>query len=263
MQNRIDKLFSEKKENILSVFFTAGFPKLNDTLPIIEELDKIPVDLIEIGIPFSDPVADGPIIQQSSALALQNGMDLTLLFQQLQALRQLASIPVLLMGYINPILKFGIESFYIECYKTGIDGLIIPDLPLNEYVEFHKPLAEKYNIHVVFLISPETKPERIKLIDDHSKGFLYLVSSNATTGTNKGVNENLNGTINNIRNLQLKNPIIMGFGIRGQKEFSRACEMVNGAIIGTSFVEILANSKELKKDIPDFINSILLKQETL
>lgn len=259
MQNRIDTLFSLKKEKILSIFFTAGSPELNSTLEIIEAISETEADLIEIGIPFSDPVADGPVIQQSSQLALQNGMNLELLFQQLTTLRERTQIPVLLMGYINPILQFGLERFYSACSKVGIDGLILPDLPLAEFNQFHKPLAEQYNIHVVFLISPDTKPERIRLIDEYSKGFLYLVSSNSTTGTSRGVQSDLTAKIEEIRSLELKNPILMGFGIKGQKEFSRACALANGAIIGTSFVEMLSHSKDRKKDITEFINNIQSK----
>lgn len=256
MQNRIDKLFIEKKENILSIFFTAGFPKLIDTISIIEDLDQAGADMIEIGIPFSDPVADGPVIQKSSQLALQNGMNLKLLFDQLKDLRKTTQMPVLLMGYFNSIQQFGIENFYKQCNDVGIDGIIIPDLPLDEYLEFHRSFSEKYNIHVVFLISSDTKPERIKLIDEKSRGFLYLVSSNSTTGTSNGISNEVVNRISELKKMNLKNPIVMGFGIKGQKEFSQACELVNGAIIGTAFVEVLEKSKDLKSDIKNFISIV-------
>lgn len=256
MQNRIDKLFEKKKENILSVFFTAGYPNLNDAISIIEKLDKSGADLIEIGIPFSDPIADGPVIQKSSEIALKNGMSLKLLFKYLEKLRTKNEIPVLLMGYLNSIEQFGLEEFYKQCSRIGIDGIIIPDLPLDEFSKFHQSLSEKYNIHVVFLISGDTKPERVKLIDEASKGFLYLVSSNSTTGGSKGIATNFSERISAIKITELKNPIMIGFGIKGQKEFSRACELVNGAIIGSAFVELLEKSDNFENDIKNFVLNV-------
>jgi tryptophan synthase alpha chain len=253
MKNRIDKLFETKKENILSIFLTAGYPKQNDTLTIIKELDFSGVDMIEIGIPYSDPLADGPIIQQSSQVALENGVTLKNTFEQLQSLRSITQMPVLLMGYINTVLQFGIEKFYEKCHDVGIDGLILPDLPLEEYNNIHKPLAEKFNIHVVFLISPDTSIERIKLIDKHSNGFIYLVSSNSTTGSGKELPKSLVQKVESIKHLHLKNPLLMGFGIKGKTEFEQACQLVNGAIIGSSFIQLLTNSTHFKKDISQFI----------
>jgi tryptophan synthase alpha chain len=256
MKNRIDKLFEEKKENILSIFLTSGYPKQNDTLTIIKELDLSGVDMIEIGIPYSDPLADGPIIQQSSQVALENGVTLKNTFEQLQSLRSITQMPVLLMGYINTVLQFGIEQFYEKCHEVGIDGLILPDLPLEEYNNIHKPLAEKFNIHVIFLISPDTSKERIKLIDKHSNGFIYLVSSNSTTGSGKEFPKSLVQKVESIKHLHLKNPLLMGFGIKGNAEFKQACQLVNGAIIGSSFIQLLANSSNFEKDIPQFIVNI-------
>jgi tryptophan synthase alpha chain len=245
MQNRIDKLFKEKKEELLSVFFTAGFPKLNDTILILDSLENSEADMIEIGIPFSDPLADGPIIQQSSMVALENGMDLGLLFQQLKDLRVVTQKPVLLMGYLNSVLQYGIEKFYKDCHAIGIDGVILPDLPLEEFNEFHKEISQRLNIKVIFLIGPDTKPERIRSLDEASSGFLYMLSSNSTTGGEKGVSKKL------IRH-NVKNPVLIGFGIKGQKEFSEACEYADGAIIGSAFIKLLSTSVNFQKDISEF-----------
>lgn len=259
MQNRIDQLFQRKQKNILSIFLTAGYPKPLDTLEIIKHLNSTSVDLIEVGIPNSDPIADGPIIQESSQVALNNGVSLTFIFEQLKNLRTQTQLPVLLMGYLNSVLQFGIESFYEKCADVGIDGLILPDLPVEEFNRTHKVFAERYNIHVVFLISPNTSPERVKLIDSNSKGFIYLVSSNSTTGANKGISNDLKNTFTNLKSLELKNPILIGFGIKGANEFEQACSLAHGAIIGSSFIKLLSKSTNLKKDISGFIN--IVKQE--
>lgn len=256
MENRIDNLFKQKNKNILSIFLTAGYPKHDDTLAIIKQLDASKVDLIEIGIPYSDPLADGPIIQQSSQVALENGVTLKNIFEQLKNLRTVTQMPVLLMGYINTVLQFGIETFYQKCNEVGIDGLILPDLPLEEYNSVHKVYAQKYNIHVVFLISPNTLAQRIKVIDEQSKGFIYLVSSNSTTGSGKELPTTLVQKVEDIKNLQLKNPLLMGFGIKGKPEFDAACKLVNGAIIGSSFITLVGHSTNFEKDIPQFISTI-------
>lgn len=256
MQNRIDTLFERKEKNILSIFLTAGYPNLMDTLSIIKILDTADVDLLEIGIPFSDPIADGPIIQHSSLTALNNGMNLNSLFEQLQTLRTITQLPILLMGYLNSVMQYGVERFYESCHVSGIDGVILPDLPLIEFDTIHKPLAEKYSIKVALIISPETPLKRIELIDSKSSGFLYLVSSNSTTGNFKTTSLNLNDSLKPITSLPLKNKILIGFGIKGQKEFSEACELANGAIIGSSFVQLLSHSTNLEKDIPEFISTI-------
>ena len=257
MQNRIDILFERKQKNILSIFLTAGYPNFNDTLSIIKILDKTDVDLLEIGIPFSDPIADGPIIQQSSMTALINGMTLKVLFEQLQSLRTLSQLPILLMGYINSVMQYGVEEFYKSCHATGIDGIILPDLPLDEFDKIHKPLSEKYNIKVALIISPETPIKRIELIDNKSSGFLYLVSSNSTTGNFKTTNQNSFESLKTITSLPLKNKILIGFGIKGHKEFKEACESANGAIIGSSFVKMLGSSIDFQKDIPEFISNVV------
>ena len=257
MQNRIDTLFERKQKNILSIFLTAGYPNVVDTLSIIKILDTTDVDLLEIGIPFSDPIADGPIIQQSSMTALNNGMTLKVLFEQLQSLRTITQLPILLMGYLNSVMQYGVEEFYKSCHEVGIDGVILPDLPLDEFDKFHKSLTEKYNIKVALIVSPETPTERIKLIDEKSSGFLYLVSSNSTTGNFKDSSQNLFKPLKTITSLPLKNKILIGFGIKGQKEFSEACELANGAIIGSSFVKLLGSSTDLQKDIPEFISNVV------
>lgn len=256
MQNRIDTLFERKQKNILSIFVTAGYPKLIDTLSIIEILNTTELDMLEIGIPYSDPIADGPIIQQSSAIALDNGMTVNYLFEQLQHLRSVTQLPILLMGYLNPVLQYGVEKFYQSCKTIGIDGIILPDLPLDEFEKTHKPLSEKYKIKIVLIISPETTLERIKLIDSKSSGFLYLVSSNSTTGNFKSSNQNFFESLNPITSLPLKNKVLIGFGIKGQKQFNEACEVANGAIIGSSFIKLIGSSSNLHKDIPEFISTI-------
>lgn len=257
MQNRIDTLFERKEKNILSIFLTAGYPTFNDTLSIIKILDTTDVDLLEIGIPFSDPIADGPIIQQSSMTALNNGMTLKVLFEQLQSLRTVTQLPILLMGYLNSVMQYGVEAFYESCHVIGIDGVILPDLPLDEYDKVHKPLAEQYNIKVALIISPTTPVKRIELIDNKSTGFLYLVSSNSTTGNFKASGEHLFKPLKAITSLNLKNKILIGFGIKGQKEFSEACELANGAIIGSSFIQLISKSTNLQKDIPKFISNVV------
>jgi tryptophan synthase alpha chain len=256
MQNRIDLLFQKKNKNVLSVFVTAGYPKKSDTLSIIQLLENSGADLAEIGIPFSDPIADGPVIQESSRAAISGGTDLTSIFEELRELRPVVKIPVLLMGYLNSVMQFGAEKFYKACSESGVDGLILPDLSLDEYNSNHKPLADKYNIHVVFLITPETSAERIRLIDEHSRGFIYLVSSSSTTGSQKGLSELPDEKAVKIRSMQLKNPILIGFGIKGPHEFSKACKLANGAIIGSSFISMLKNSANFEKDIRAFVQNI-------
>lgn len=259
MQNRIDKLFAQKKENVLSIFFTAGFPNLKDTTLILEALEQSEADLIEIGIPFSDPLADGPVIQQSSLTALENGMNLNLLFQQLKDIRITAKKPILLMGYLNSVMQFGIEKFYKQCAAVGVDGVILPDLPLEEFEMYHRRITEALNIKVIFLISADTRPERIRQLDEASGGFLYLLSSNSTTGGVNGVSDLLLSKVAAVKESVAKNPLLIGFGIKGQKEFSMACEIANGAIIGSAFIELLTRSHNFKKDIAEFTSIVKTK----
>lgn len=260
--NRINKLFQDKKKDILSVYFTAGFPALNDTLTIIQELEKNGVDMIEIGMPFSDPLADGPTIQRSSEIALENGMTIKLLFQQLQNFRNKTSeIPLILMGYLNPVLQYGVEQFCKDASSLGISGLIIPDLPLQEYLDEYKTIFEKYDLKNIFLITPQTSENRIRLIDKHSDGFIYMVSSASTTGAKNEIGEEQENYFKRINGMKLKNPTIIGFGIHDHKTFSKACEFANGAIIGSAFIKAIDKSTDLKKDLAVFVTSILASQK--
>ena len=256
MNNRINQLFENKSNNILSVYFTAGYPQINDTAEIIRELEKNGVDLIEIGIPFSDPTADGPTIQKSSETALKNGMSLNLLFEQLQDIRETVKIPLILMGYINPVYQYGIERFCKKCAEIGIDGTILPDLPLDEFETSYKSFFEKNELHNILLITPQTSEERIRQIDEASEGFIYMVSSSSTTGAGKKVEDFHKDYFEKIQQMQLKNPRLIGFGISDKATFSNACSYASGAIIGSAFVNAVANSNDLKKDIVDFVKSI-------
>ena len=255
--NRINKLFQKKNKKILSIYFTAGYPRINDTVDIIKALDKNGVDMIEVGIPFSDPIADGPIIQNSSTIAIKNGMNMSLLFDQLKNIRSTTQIPIILMGYINPIIQFGYDKFVDKLIDCGIDGVILPDLPLLEYKKELKPFFDKNNISFVSLISPNTSIERVKEIDQISDGFLYVVSSSSITGQNNLFDVNQIKYFNNLNNIFLKNPKIIGFGISDKKSFNMACNYSNGAIIGTKFINSL-DVLNLNKSIEKFINSILL-----
>jgi len=256
MKNRINQLFETKKENILSVYFTAGFPKLNDTVEIIQELEKNGVDLIEIGIPFSDPTADGPTIQHSSEIALKNGMSLKLLFEQLKDIRQSVKIPLILMGYFNPVMQFGVEEFCKKCSETEIDGAILPDLPLEEFETHYKKYFTKNNLHNILLITPQTPEARIRQIDAASGGFIYMVSSASTTGAGKKVEDFHRDYFERIQQMKLKNPRLIGFGISDHSTFANACKYAGGAIIGSAFVKALELNKNLKTCIADFVKSI-------
>jgi tryptophan synthase alpha chain len=255
--NRINKLFQKKNKKILSIYFTAGYPRINDSVDIIKALDKNGVDMIEVGIPFSDPIADGPIIQNSSTIAIKNGMNMSLLFDQLKNIRLTTQIPIILMGYINPIIQFGYDKFVNKLIDCGIDGVILPDLPLLEYKKELKPFFDKNNISFISLISPNTSIERVKEIDQISDGFLYVVSSSSITGQNNLFDANQIKYFNSLNNIFLKNPKIIGFGISDKKSFDMACNYSNGAIIGTKFINSL-DVLNLNKSIEKFINSILL-----
>ena len=255
--NRINKLFQKKNKKILSIYFTAGYPRINDSVDIIKALDKSGVDMIEVGIPFSDPIADGPIIQNSSTIAIKNGMNMSLLFDQLKNIRSTTQIPIILMGYINPIIQFGYDKFVDKLIDCGIDGVILPDLPLLEYKKELKPFFDKNNISFISLISPNTSIERVKEIDKISDGFLYVVSSSSITGQNNLFDANQIKYFNSLNNIFLKNPKIIGFGISDKKSFDMACNYSNGAIIGTKFINSL-DVLNLNKSIEKFINSILL-----
>ena len=249
--NRLKNLF-ETKKNILSIYYTAGYPSLGDTVEIAETLEKSGADLLEIGFPYSDPVADGPVIQASSKQALDNGMDLHLLFDQLRDLRSRVTIPVLLMGYVNPMLQFGVENFCKACAAAGLDGCIVPDLPMMEYEELYAPIFKEHGLSNIFLITPQTSPERIQKIDGLSNGFIYLLSSSATTGQNLQVSDTTSAYFSRIADLKLKNPTMIGFGISNKETFDKACSYANGAIIGSAFVKSL-NGDDLKGSIRQFM----------
>ena len=239
--NRIqNKLSTDKK--ILSIYFSAGFPNLNDTKSLIENLAKNNVDMIEIGLPFSDPLADGPTIQASSTTALKNGMTSEILFGQLKDIRKTVEIPLIIMGYFNPILQFGVEEFLKKCQETGIDGLIIPDLPLEIYLSEYKESFESFGISMIFLITPQTSDERIRLIDANSKAFIYMVSSSSVTGSKDRFDDNQMKYFERIAAMNLKNPQIIGFGISNKTTFAQATKQQKGAIIGSSFIQFISNN---------------------
>lgn len=239
--NRINQLFAKKKNNVLSIYYTAGFPGLEDTVPIAEALAEAGVDMLEIGFPYSDPVADGPVLQESSKLALENGMTLEKLFDQLKALRKSVDIPVLLMGYVNPVLQYGVERFCTDCAAAGVDGCIIPDLPLKEYQQHYQKIFEQHGLSNTFLVTPHTADARIREIDAISTGFIYLLSSAATTGKALQVSESTSAYFSRIKAMDLKNPLVVGFGIGDRATFDAACVHANGAIVGTAFVKTLKN----------------------
>ena len=247
--NRIKLLFERKQKDILSIYFTAGFPHLNDTCDVIRELEANGIDLIEIGIPFSDPMADGPTIQDSGTIALQNGMTLKVLFNQLKDIRKDVSIPLIMMGYLNPIMQYGFENFCKKCKETGIDGAIIPDLPFNDYINEFKPIADKYDIKVVMLITPETSDERIRLIDEHTDSFIYMVSSAATTGAQKSFDEKKQDYFRRINTMNLRNPRLIGFGISNKATLEATQANASGAIIGSKFITLLKESVNVKEAV--------------
>lgn len=254
--NRINQLFRQKKHGILSVFFTAGYPKLNDTVSIIESLEKHGTDLIEIGIPFSDPMADGPVIQSSNTVALRNGVSLKVLFGQLEGIREKVSIPLILMGYLNPIMQYGFEKFCEKAAACGVDGIIIPDLPFAEYMNSYKAIAEKNGLHVIMLITPETSEERIRLIDAHTSGFIYMVSSASVTGAKSTFGEKNLAYFRRVNTMHLKNPRLIGFGISNKTTFDAACEESSGAIIGSRFVTLLGNESSVNAAVGHLLDDI-------
>jgi len=261
MKNRITELFEKKGKNILNIFYTAGFPGLNDTKHIAEALQVSGADMIEIGIPFSDPIADGPTIQESNKIALDQGMNVALLLEQVRAMRSMVTIPVVLMGYLNPVMQYGIEKFMRDAADAGVDGLILPDLPLDEYVTNYKFLAESLNLSVTFLISPTTSESRIRKIDSVSSGFIYAVSSSSTTGAKREFSEEQISYFKKLQSLGLKNPFLIGFGISSHQTYSQACEYSAGAIVGSSFITSLKESNNLPSDIKSFVKNIKLGSE--
>ena len=251
--NRIKQKLQEDKK-IFSVYFSAGYPSLNDTVQIIQDLEKNGVDMIEIGLPFSDPLADGPTIQASSTQALYNGMTTQVLFDQLKDIRKTDSIPLVMMGYFNPMLQYGIENFCKKCQEVGVDGLIIPDLPVDVYADEYKAIFEKYGLLNVFLITPQTSDERIHFIDSVSDGFIYMVSSASVTGSQTGFGSTQEDYFKRIANMNLKNPQVIGFGINNAETFNQATKFAKGAIIGSAFIQHLTENGTGR--IADFARAI-------
>jgi tryptophan synthase alpha chain len=255
--NRIDQLFANKSSNVLSIYFTAGFPSLEDTMPIMQSLEEAGADIIEIGIPYSDPIADGPTIQESNKIALDNGMSLSKLFDQIKDMRKTVTLPVILMGYLNPIMQFGIKAFCQKCKEVGVDGLIVPDLPMQQYLEEYKELFDQYGIKNTFLISPQTSEQRIRLIDENTNGFIYMVSSHGVTGAKQEVSEEQLKYFERIAGMNLKNPRLIGFGISNAESFKGACKFAHGAIIGSAFIKKIESSGDLKNTIKTYIQEVI------
>jgi tryptophan synthase alpha chain len=253
--NRLNQLFNSKKDNLLSIYFTAGYPELNTTLDIAEALEKAGADFLEIGFPYSDPVADGPTIQHSSEVALEKGMNLHLLFDQLADLRKRVTIPILLMGYVNPMVQYGVENFCKKAAEVGVDGVIVPDLPMYEYEMLYADYFKANNLSNIFLVTPQTSDDRIRKIDELSNSFIYLLSSSSITGGNLEVSVNIEDYYKRVKAMNLKNPPIIGFGISDNKSFKKATEYAAGAIVGSAFVKLLGTENYLEK-IPAFIKSI-------
>ncbi len=254
--NRLTQLFEKKSKGLLNIYFTAGFPMLDDTLTIIKELEEAGADMIEIGMPYSDPLADGPTIQESNIVALDGGMTLKVLFKQLEELRKITNIPVLLMGYLNPVMQYGVEAFCKKAAECGVDGIILPDLPLDEYIEKYKELFEQNNLSNVFLVTPHTSESRIRLIDENTQGFIYIVSMDSTTGGNAKEISGAEPYFKRIESYKLKSPTMIGFNVKDNASFSFASSYANGAIIGSAFIKAIQNSKDLKTDITKFVKIV-------
>ncbi|POY37559.1 tryptophan synthase subunit alpha [Solitalea longa] len=257
MNNRLIELFKNKNKDLLSVYFTAGYPQLTDTLVIAKALEEAGADFLEIGFPYSDPVADGPTIQHSSHVALENGMSLKVLFKQLENLRRQISVPIILMGYVNPVLQYGVEKFCADAARVGVDGVIVPDLPMYEYEELYREHFENNNLSNIFLITPQSSDERIRKIDELSSGFIYALSSSSTTGNKLAVEASQTEKyFERLKSLKLNNPLMIGFGINDKNSFQKACSSANGAIIGSAFVKTLSSKVEGAK-IKQFVASII------
>ena len=261
--SRITELFQRKKDHILNVYCTAGFPKFDSTVEVMQSLQENGADLIELGMPYSDPLADGPVIQKSGAQALENGMTISKLFGQLKGFRSSSDsgaegihVPVVLMGYLNPVLQYGFEKFCADAAAVGIDGLIIPDLPIYEFEMEYGAIIKKYGLDFIFLVTPETSEERIKRLDSLSTGFLYAVSSSSITGTDKDF-ASVENYLRSLQDMHLKNPILVGFGIKDKATFNTACAYANGAIIGTAYINSLQNGSTISANTKQFLDSIL------
>lgn len=256
LKNRITDLFDSGDKNILSIFYTAGFPKLGDTITIAKELQKAGADIIEIGIPFSDPVADGPTIQESNKAALDNGMHVALLLDQVKEIRKNVTIPIILMGYLNPVMQYGIEKFCKDASAAGVDGLILPDMPMDVYDEEYKEIFESHGLSNTFLISPTTSEDRIRRIDAVTNGFIYAVSASSTTGAKGGFEKEQIAYFERLKAMKLNNPFLIGFGISDNKTFTIASSYGSGAIVGSAFINLLKTSTELSSDIKGFVTTL-------
>ncbi len=241
--NRLTELFQRKTADVLNVYFTAGFPQLNDTVPILKALQDAGADLVEIGMPYSDPVADGETIQRSNQQALENGMTVATLFGQLKNIRQQGiTVPILLMGYLNPVVQFGVEKFCQQCQETGVDGVILPDLPLDVYERQYRPLFAQYGLKVVFLVTPQTSAARVRQLDALADGFIYLVAAAGTTGAQTDMNADVDAYLSRTKALGLRNPTLVGFGISDAASFRAASRHTTGAIIGSAFIRLLQST---------------------
>lgn len=260
--SRLIELFERKKARILNMYCTAGYPKLNSTLEVMKALQKSGTDIIELGMPYSDPLADGPVIQRSGAIALQNGMSIATLFKQLKEFRKEIWVPVILMGYLNPVLQYGFERFCSQAAESGIDGLIIPDIPMYEYEADYREIVQKHGLDFIFLITPETSEERIKKLDSLSSGFLYAVSSSSLTGSDKEFSV-VSHYLHRLKSYRLTNPLLVGFGIKDKATFEAACLHANGAIIGSAYIKALENGEDLQETTKTFITSIISEQQLI
>ncbi|MCH5307228.1 MAG: tryptophan synthase subunit alpha [Prevotella sp.] len=255
--NKINRLFSENKDHkLLSLYFCAGAPTLEGTADVVLTLQRRGIDMIEVGIPFSDPMADGPVIQNAATTALRNGMTLRKLFGQLEAIKEQVEIPLILMGYLNPIMQYGIEPFCQSCVASGVSGMIIPDLPFKDYLEEVKPVADRYGLRVIMLITPETSEERIRFIDEHTDGFIYMVSSAATTGAQQSFDEQKQEYFRRIDKMQLRNPRMIGFGISNKQTLESAQQNAAGAIIGSKFVTLLSESENADEALDKLMEAL-------
>lgn len=260
--NRIEQLFKTKKQRVLNVYCTAGYPELDSTVRVMKALQDNGADIIELGMPYSDPLADGPVIQASGTQALANGMTIAKLFEQLKGFRNSALgtggiyVPVILMGYMNPVLQYGFEKFCQHAADIPIDGLILPDLPEHEFETEYGPIMQRYGLDFIFLVTPETSEERVRKLDSLSTGFLYAVSSSSTTGKDKNMTD-VNAYLQRLKSYSLKNPILVGFGIKDKETFDTACKNANGAIIGTAYIKALSESKNIEEATKQFLEPIL------
>ncbi len=254
--NRLTQLFHNKTGKILSVYFTAGYPTLTGTVPILESLESRGVDLAEVGIPFSDPMADGPVIQQSAGEALRNGMSLKLLFEQLKEVRTTVKMPLVMMGYLNPIMQYGFAKFCSSCAEVGIDGVIIPDLPFADYLANYKAIADSHDLKMIMLVSPETEEKRIHLIDEHTEGFIYLVSSASTTGAQQAFDDGKQAYFTRVAGMKLRNPLLVGFGISNKATLDAASAHTRGAIVGSKFIQLLGQCATADEAVSELLKAL-------